>query len=112
MSEKISFQDANGTEVSGRFEVSHGMITVTAPDGRTKTAEIEEGTLSPETFAKMLLFLLHHGTTGRLMPGALRPTSPNCRSCCDGRTRHRHRLPNLIDRRFGRSRYFFADNLL
>jgi hypothetical protein len=28
MSEKISFQDANGTEVSGRFEVSHGMITV------------------------------------------------------------------------------------
>jgi hypothetical protein len=61
MSEKISFQDANGTEVSGRFEVSHGMITVTAPDGRTKTAEIEEGTLSSETFAKMLLFLLHHG---------------------------------------------------
>jgi hypothetical protein len=61
MSEKISFQDATGTEVSGRFEVSHGMITVTAPDGRTKTAEIEEGTLSPETFGKMLLFLLHHG---------------------------------------------------
>jgi hypothetical protein len=39
--------------------VSQGLITVTAPDGRTKTAELEEGTLSPETFAKMLLFQLH-----------------------------------------------------
>jgi hypothetical protein len=41
MSEKISFLDANGNRVSGRFEVSHGMITVTASDGRTKTVEIE-----------------------------------------------------------------------
>ena len=31
------------------------MITVTAPDGRTKTVEIEESMLSPETLAKMLL---------------------------------------------------------
>jgi hypothetical protein len=27
MSEKISFQDAEGNRVSGRFEVSHRMIT-------------------------------------------------------------------------------------
>jgi hypothetical protein len=28
MSERISFHDANGTEVSGRFDVSQGLITV------------------------------------------------------------------------------------
>jgi hypothetical protein len=55
MSEKISLQDADGKHISGRFEVSHGRITVTAPDGRTKTAEIAEEMLSPETLAKMLL---------------------------------------------------------
>jgi hypothetical protein len=59
MSENISFQDADGKRISGRFHVSHGMITVTAPDGRTKKAEIEEGALSPETLAKMLLLQLH-----------------------------------------------------
>jgi hypothetical protein len=35
------------------------MITVTAHDGRRKMAEIEEGMLSPETLAKMLLLQLH-----------------------------------------------------
>ena len=35
------------------------MITVTASDGRTKTAEIEDSMLSPETLAKMLLLQLH-----------------------------------------------------
>jgi hypothetical protein len=59
MSEKISFQDADGKHVSGRFEVSHGMITVTATDGRTKTVELEESMLRPETLAKMLLLQLH-----------------------------------------------------
>jgi DNA-binding protein YbaB len=59
MSEKISFLDANGKRVSGRFEVSQGMITVTASDGRTKTVEIEESMLSPETLARMLLLQLH-----------------------------------------------------
>ena len=34
MSEQISFQDANGKRISGRFDVSQGMITVTARDGR------------------------------------------------------------------------------
>jgi hypothetical protein len=59
MSEKISFKDADGKLVSGRFDVSHGMITATARDGRTKTVEIEESMLSPETLAKMLLLQLH-----------------------------------------------------
>jgi hypothetical protein len=59
MREKISFQDADGKCISGLADVSHGMITVTALDGRTKTAEIEEGTLSPETLARMLLLQLH-----------------------------------------------------
>jgi hypothetical protein len=36
-----------GNRVSGRFEVSHGMITVTASDGRTRTVEIEESMLGP-----------------------------------------------------------------
>jgi hypothetical protein len=45
--------------VSGRFEVSHGMITVTASDGRTRTVEIEESMLGPETLAKVLLLQLH-----------------------------------------------------
>jgi hypothetical protein len=59
MSEQISFQDANGKRISGRFDVSQGMITVTARDGRMKMAAIEDQMLSPETFAKMLLLQLH-----------------------------------------------------
>ena len=58
MSEKISFEDPNGKRLSGLFDVSAGRITVTAPDGRTKTAEIEESMLSPETLAKVLLLQL------------------------------------------------------
>ena len=38
MSEKISFQDAEGKRISGLFDVTGGLITVTAGDGRTKTA--------------------------------------------------------------------------
>jgi hypothetical protein len=64
MNEKISFQDADGKSVSGRFEVHRGVITVTARDGRTKRAEIEEDTLSPETFARMLLLQLHREGDG------------------------------------------------
>jgi hypothetical protein len=59
MSEKISFQDTDVKHLSGRFKVSHGIITVTAPDGRTKTVEIEESMLGPETLARMLLLQLH-----------------------------------------------------
>ena len=59
MSEEISFQDADGKLVSGRFNVSDGMITVTAHDGRTRTVEIDESVLSSETLAKILLLQMH-----------------------------------------------------
>jgi hypothetical protein len=36
MRDQISFQDVNGQRISGRFDISQGMITVTARDGRTK----------------------------------------------------------------------------
>jgi hypothetical protein len=45
--EKISFKDPNGKHLSGLFNVSGGMITVTAPEGRTTKAEIEESMLTP-----------------------------------------------------------------
>jgi hypothetical protein len=58
MSEKINFEDPNGRRLLGLFNVSRGMITVTAPDGRMKTAEIEESMLTPETLAKVLILRL------------------------------------------------------
>ena len=58
MNEKISFEEPNGKRLSGLFNVSGGMITVTAPDGRTKTAGIEESMLSPKILAKVLLLQL------------------------------------------------------
>ena len=75
MSGNIIFHDADGKHVSGRFYLSDGMITVTARDGRTKTAEIEESMLSPETLARMLLLQLHEegqrAGWPRRWPGAL-----------------------------------------
>ena len=59
MSEEITFQDITGEPVSGRFEVSEGLITVTLPDGRKTTADIEESMLSPEILARVLLLQLH-----------------------------------------------------
>ena len=59
MSEEISFQDITGEPVSGRFEVSEGLITVTLPDGRETTADIEESMLSPEILARVLLLQMH-----------------------------------------------------
>jgi hypothetical protein len=56
MSEEISFQDADGKLVSGRFNVSDGMITVTAHDVRTRTVEIDESVLSSETLQKCSSF--------------------------------------------------------
>jgi hypothetical protein len=58
VNEKISFEDPHGKRLSGLFNVSGGMITVTTPDGRTKTAGIEDSMLSPETLAKVLLLQL------------------------------------------------------
>ena len=37
--------------MSGCFEVSHGIITVIASDGRMKTADIDVAVLGPETLA-------------------------------------------------------------
>jgi hypothetical protein len=59
MSEIIIVRDANGRRMSGYFEVSHGIITVTASDGRTKTAQAEKSMLSHETLARMLLASLY-----------------------------------------------------
>jgi hypothetical protein len=59
MPKKISLRDARGTLVLGSFAVREGMITVTASDGRTKTAKIDEGMLRHETLAKMLLLQMH-----------------------------------------------------
>jgi hypothetical protein len=56
--EKISFKDPNGKHLSGLFDVSGGMITVTGPNGRTKTAGIVDSMLSPETLARVLLLQL------------------------------------------------------
>ena len=64
MSEKISFRDTDGKCISGQFHISNGLVTLTARDGRTKTAEIEEGMLSPEALAKMLLPQLHREGRG------------------------------------------------
>jgi hypothetical protein len=47
-----------GNVLSGLFNVSGGMITVTAADGRTKTAGVEDSMLSPETLARVLLLQL------------------------------------------------------
>jgi hypothetical protein len=58
VNEKINLQDADGKRILGSFEVTGGLITVTARDGRTKTAEIEDSMLGPETLAKMLLLQL------------------------------------------------------
>ena len=59
MGEEITFQDITGEPVSGRFEVSKGLITVTLPDGRKTTADIEESMLSPEILARVLLPQMH-----------------------------------------------------
>ena len=58
MNEKISFKYPDGKHLSGLFNVSGGMITVTSPDGRTETAGIEDSMLSPATLAKVLLLQL------------------------------------------------------
>jgi hypothetical protein len=51
MSTEISFLDANGARISGHFEVSDGVLTVTASDGRTMASEIEEDLLFSITSA-------------------------------------------------------------
>jgi hypothetical protein len=59
MSKEITFQDITGERVSGRFEVSEGLITVTLPDGTKTAADIEESMLGPEILARVLLLQMH-----------------------------------------------------
>ena len=59
MSDEIYVQHTNGKRISGRYVVKDGTVTVTAPDGRTTTAGIEDSMLAPQTLAKALLFRLH-----------------------------------------------------
>lgn len=46
-------------QLSGYFEVSEGLITVTSSDGTKTTADIQESMLSTETLARMLLLQMH-----------------------------------------------------
>jgi hypothetical protein len=59
MSREITFQDITGEPVSGRFEVSEGLITVTLSDGTKTTADIEESMLTTEILARVLLLQMH-----------------------------------------------------
>ena len=63
MSEKISIQDVDGKSISGHYVLSNGIVIVTASDGRTTRAAIEESMLSPETLARTLLLQLHRNGT-------------------------------------------------
>jgi hypothetical protein len=58
MSDEVSVQHTDGKRISGRYVVKDGMVTVTAINGRTTTAEIEDSMLTPQTLAKALLFRL------------------------------------------------------
>jgi hypothetical protein len=59
MSEEISIQDADGKAVMGHYVLRDGVVIVTASDGRTTRATVEDSMLSLETLAKTLLFQLH-----------------------------------------------------
>jgi hypothetical protein len=59
LSEQISFSDANGTSIHGNYELANGVVTVTTADGLSKTADVGDSMLSPETLAKMLLLQMH-----------------------------------------------------
>jgi hypothetical protein len=63
MSEKISIQDVDGKPISGRYVLRDGIVIVTASDGRTTRAAIEDSMLSPDTLAKTLLLQLHRNET-------------------------------------------------
>ena len=60
MPEMIKMRDATGKAVSGSFKVREGVITVTASDRRTKTANLDESLLNKETLARSLLLLLQN----------------------------------------------------
>ena len=63
MSEKISIQDVDGKSISGHYVARNGSVVVTASDGRTTRAAIEDSMLSPETLARTALLQLHRNGT-------------------------------------------------
>jgi hypothetical protein len=51
---EIQFRGGNPKKWhSGKMRIEDGLVTVTAPDGRTKSAQL--GGRSPETMARLLL---------------------------------------------------------
>jgi hypothetical protein len=60
MPQIIKMRDGRGKLVSGSFEVREGVIIVTASDGRTRTAKLDESLLNTETLARSLLLLLQN----------------------------------------------------
>ena len=68
MDEKISFKDPNGKHLSGLFNVSGGMITVTGPDGRTKTAGIKADAQPRDPCQSAPNSIAAGGATGRREP--------------------------------------------
>ena len=59
LSEEISISDANGKCIHGNYEIANGVVTVTTAKGLSRTADVDENMLSPETLARMLLLQLH-----------------------------------------------------
>ena len=59
LSEEISISDANGKCIHGNYEIANGAVTVTTAKGLSRTADVDENMLSPETLARMLLLQLH-----------------------------------------------------
>ena len=59
MSGDIVVQNEQGAGLTGSFEVTDGIVIVTASDGRTTKGDLEGSELSAETLARMLLFRLH-----------------------------------------------------
>jgi hypothetical protein len=88
MTTEITFQDLTGESVSGRFEVSEGLITVTSPDGRKTTADIEESMLSPEILARVLLLQMHRTKQPDATKAEMKPRErPSASPPNDGRVK-------------------------
>ena len=81
MSKEVTFQDITDELVSGRFDVSDGLITVTLSDGTKTTADIEESMPNPETPAKMLMLKMHRANRPDINSEGLREEEAERRLC-------------------------------
>jgi hypothetical protein len=57
--DEITFANVSGKSIHGNYEIADGIITVTTATGLSKTADVDQSMLSPETLAKMLLLQLY-----------------------------------------------------